>query len=390
MRRILWLTLLVLLGLPIAGGLVYLTNVFSARTWLLGKALRSSVSSVRATAEKRLARGNPEEAAYAFVEARREAMSGGPDYGESWDRFALLPPEAAGMLAAMLDDVDPLRAAAAADGLTVLVAKNEDHDFSAVLPNLVKALERRQPKLCWSAAAAISSISPGNPDMAKTVLRSLREGCPDNYQLIPGMQLSESDVRDLLEYLVDPMLRTHVASILGLLPSHKERVVPALLGLLENEDVFLVQAALFSLEQLEQRDPATIRRVAELLRRDEARHGAIRLLARSTVESSEALGIVKAGLQESSQAEMFLQELESAETISPDLVPDLVNHCRSGADQQLRLGAIRILAYMGPAARSAVPAIEAILPKESDPHFADEARIALENMKASETAPEDG
>jgi HEAT repeat protein len=388
MRRLLWQSLCVFLGLVFLAALVYLANPLSARTWILGKALRSGVSSVRDTAMLALVARDPEEAAEVFVEARLEASSGSI-LEESIFRFAILPPEAAATLEGMLADPDPLRAAAAADGLAVLAHKNEYHDFSGTLPALFLALQTKHQGLCIAAAYAISQIGPRNPDATKAILRAFREGCRGALGCLHGMELSDGDLRELLGFLdhEDLQLREQAALGLCMFTDHKERIVPRLVAALGDPNDVVAEAALYSLERLEQADRATIMEVIALLgRKDRARPAAIRFLAGCISASPEALAAIQAGLRESSQAREFLEGLDHAAwgTLPADLIPDLLHLCSPGMDFVQRRDAVETLGNMGPTAKPAAPGIEEILAKDDDEDFEWAARIALESINRGE------
>jgi hypothetical protein len=389
-RRIVRISSLGFLACLLVAALVYVANPFSARTWILGKALRSPVSSVRSAAERKLAAGDPDEAAEAFVDARARGKDDELQ-SESYSRFGLLPPETAGKLASLLDDPDPSRAEAAADGLEMLAGRYERHDFSAFLPALLRALERRNASLSWSAASAAKKIDPRSPELVKAILQNARNGNPPVLYFLRSMELSDADVSRVLETLVteDLDLRVTVALTLGWMVAHEGKVVPALVTLLEDREGRVVGASLSSLEELWQRDPAIIRKVIDLLRRDDVRASAIGFLSRSA-GSPEAIAAIKAGLRESSRAGEFLKGLrESASDVSPEVIPEILDLCR-GTDTDKRLAALDVLGRMGPAARSAVPSIEEILAKESDSDFAETVRLVLEDIRETEspTAPE--
>jgi len=388
MRRLLWLSLSVVLGLLFLVALVYLANPLSARTWILGKALRSGVSDIRGVAAHALVARDPEGAAEVFVEALQHSGSGS-HYEESFWRFAILPPEMAEKLEGMLEDPDPLRAEAAAHGLAVLAYQNKGHDFSASLPALLGALQRKNQALCTAAASAISLIGPRNPDATKAILRAFREGCAYVLYSLPDMELSDEDMSDLLGFLVDEevQLREQAALCLGSFTAHKERILPGLIDALGDPKDSVVECALSSLERLEQRDPATIREVIALLgRKDRARPAAIRFLAGSTSASPEALAAVRSGLWERSQAREFLEALGNASygSISADLMPDLLHLCSPGMDLDQRRDAVEVLGSMYAAAKPAVPAIEEILAKDDDEDFEWAARIAIQSIKTAE------
>ena len=387
MRRLLWQSLCVVLGLVFLAALVYLANPLSFRTWILAKALRSGVSHVRGVAAQALVLRDPEEAAEVFVEALQDS-GGGSHYEESFWRFAILPPEMAERLEAMLEDPDPLRAEAAAHGLAVLAYQNKSHDFSASLPALLRALQRKNQALCMAAAPAISLIGPHNPDATKAILRAFREGCPGVLYSLHDMQLSADDMRELLEFLDHDnlQLREQAALFLGVLAAHKERIVPRLVDALGDPTGSVVEAALSSLERLEQRDAPTVREVIALLdRKDRARPTAIRFLAGSTSSSPEALAAVRSGLRERSQAREFLEALRTASgTISADLIPDLLHLCTPGMDLDQRREAVQVLGNMYAAAKPAVPALEQILAKDDDEDFEWAARIAIESIRTAE------
>ena len=82
----------------------------------------------------------------------------------------------------------------------------------------------------------------------------------------------------------------------------------------------------------------------------------------------------------------FLEALTSFyfETISADLIPDLLHLCRPGTDLDQRRGAVEVLGNMGPAAKSAVPAIEEILAKDDDEDFEWAAAMAMESIQRGE------
>ena len=385
MRRVLRISAAVVVVLLLAGGIIYWANLFSVRTWVLVKALNSGMQSVRDAAAVSLAQRNPEEAVESFIDARANAP-GESRYADSCVWFALLPAEIAPRLAAILEDSDPRRAAIAADGLNVLAYKNEEHDFSAVLPALFRTLERKDPKLCLSAASAICSIGEDNADATKALLKASREGCPEVLFHLRSMHLSDEDVGELIESLghEDRRLRASVASVLGSLAAHRDSVVPRLIAALRDPDDAIVEAALRSLEELEHRDAPTIREITLLLEREHVRIHAVEFLARSTAKSPEALTAVRAGLREPAKATEFLDELGNADpdTVSNDLIPDLLHLCRAGADLDQRMSAVDVLGNMGPRARSAAPALEEILAREESDEFEQSASVALESIKA--------
>lgn len=388
MRRLLWISSIGLIVFLLAAGVIYLANPFSVRTWVLAKALRSSSSNIRLAAAEDLIEHDPETAVDVFVDARANAWVGDSWYPDGRSRFALLPPDMAGKLATILDDPDPSRAVAAADGLAILVHSNEDHDFSAVLPALLRSLERKDDTLCTSVAWVICRIAPSNSETKKALLRASREGCPGVLHALKFRELSDAEVIELIDSLGrdDAQLRKQVAYVLGRLEAHRDRSVPALVALLRDESDLVIHAALSSLQRLEHRDPATSREVTALLGREAVRMYAVEFLAGSTSSSPEALAVVKAALRNSPEATEFLDALANAvpETLSPELIPDLLHLCRAGADLDQQMSAVELLGGMGPAAKSAVPAIEEILAKSEDEDFVQAARTAVENIEAEE------
>jgi hypothetical protein len=144
-----------------------------------------------------------------------------------------------------------------------------------------------------------------------------------------------------------------------------------------------VEAALVGIERFGRRDAATVRAVIELLRRDDTRLVAIGFLARSTAASPEALAAVREGLREGSRTTEFLDQLAVAppETLSRELIPQLLGFCSCRLGPERRMAAIGVLGNMGPAAGSAVPGIRAILEKEEDLEFESWALSALESIE---------
>ena len=102
--------------------------------------------------------------------------------------------------------------------------------------------------------------------------------------------------------------------------------------------------------------------------------------------SPEAIAAIRMSLHDSSRAAQFLDELRDSVMFPPELIPDIVDLCRS-PHRDIRLKAINLLGILGAKARSAVPAIEEILAKNNDPEFEEAARHALEDIQASEPAP---
>ena len=387
-RRIFWISSFGLIVFLLAVGVVYVANPLALRTWVLARALKSSSSSIRLAAAEDLIERDPEEAVDVFVDAHANAWVGDSWYADGRSRFALLPPDMAGRLATILDDPDRSRAVAAADGLAILVHSNQGHDFSAVLPALLRSLERRDDTLCTSAAWVICRIAPNDSKTREALLRASREGCPGVLHALKFRELSDAEVNELIGSLAieDEQLRRQVARLLGTLEAQREASVPALVGLLGDESYWVIHAALWSLERLEQRDPVTISKVYALIEREDVRFDAIQFLARSTAASAEALAAVQAGLGKSSQATEFLDALGNAppQSISPALIPDLLHLCRAGADLDQRLSAIDVLAGMGPAARSAVPAMKELLADGENADLEQSLRIALESMREAE------
>jgi len=385
MRRLLWITTGGISLLLLVVGIIYVANPFSVRTWILAKSLRSPLSSVREAAAEALAARDPEEAVELFVDARADAAIDDPWYGESYWWFALLPPELAENLAGMLEDPDTARAAAAAEGFGVLVHENEDHDFSPLLPALFRALQK---SFCM-AAYALCQIGPEDGDMTTALLHASREGCPGVLLHLHDMELSEEQLDELLDSLAheDVQLRRWAALALGSRAAYKDRIGPRLVATLGDPNDVVTNAVLSSLKLLGQTDPATIREVTALLGREAVRMYAVEFLAGSTSTSPEALAVVRAALRNSAEATEFLDALGNAppETISADLIPDLLRLCREGADLDQRTSAVELLGSMGPAAKSAVPAIEEILAKnEDEDSFEWAARAALESIQTAE------
>src|SRR5688572_12988164 len=103
MRRFLLVACGFFVVVMVAAAFVLLTNVFSARTWLAERALRSTNDGFRRTAAKTLVAIEPQEALEVFVEVAKDSP---------WaaEMFRYVPVELEGELAAALEDPDSARA----------------------------------------------------------------------------------------------------------------------------------------------------------------------------------------------------------------------------------------------------------------------------------------
>ena len=405
-----------MLAVLVAGAAAIMTR-HAVREWWLLNALKHGDHAERMRAARALGelgslkavpillRLNSEEASYgAYVDAltsiceRRQrevvpALIQGLRGEGPWnrlfcsDRLAAIGPEAKEAIPALMEALGDQNAwlkVAAVQALSSMGTAGRESSES-----LIRALHDEEVSVVLNAALALLRIDPGCQEARFAMVRFLSVSHEDQklsevadrareLGLLPGIV----ELIDLFGH-EDPQLRRSVALVLGSQPPDPKRVFPALVKLLGDEKHFVVEAALSSLERFSERDAAAVRTVTDLLRRDDVRAAAIRFLARSTAASPEALGAVLEGLREGSTTTEFLDQLVEArpETLSSELIPQLLESCRRGSDPDRRLVALQVLSNMGPAARSAVPEIEAILEKEADLEFESWALSALESIQ---------
>ena len=254
--------------------------------------------------------------------------------------------------------------------------------------SLLIVLHDKDVDVAFLAASALLHIDPGCKAARFAMVKFLSDEDQDTREGADRELREHSLLPEITEWLdlvghEDPQVRRSAAVVLGALPPDTEGALTALAKLIGDENHLVVEAALAGLDRFERRDGATIRAVTALLRRDDTHLAAIGFLARGTAASPEALAAVREGLREGSRTTEFLDQLGEAppETLSSELIPQLLGFCRAGSDPERRIAAIGVLGNMGPAARSAVPAIEAILEKEEDLEFESWALSALESIE---------
>jgi HEAT repeat protein len=304
------------------------------------------------------------------------------------DRLGVFGPDASEAVPALLEvlgDKDPnypeVRVSA------VLALRSMGPAARESVHSLIEALEDESVHVVFNAASALLHIDPDRNEGFFAMVKFLSHE-NDEWRELADRQLRElgllPGVDELIDLLghEDPHLRRSAAVVLGSLEPDTDRMFPGLIKLLGDEKHFVVEGALSALERFAERDAAAVHKAIDLLRRDDVRLAAIGFLARSTAMSPEALAAVQEGLREGSTTAVFLDQLAEAppETLSSELVPELLGFCRAGSDSDRRLTALQVLSNMGPAARSAVPALEAILEKEEDLEFESWALNALESI----------